>query len=248
MTAQGHMCLRLACAARVGTLRLDVDLDVPPGTLVIVGPNGAGKSSLLDVVLGLRPLERGRVAIGDDVLADTAAGIDVSVEERRIGYLPQDLGLFPHLTVADNVAFALNSVPGGRDRAARRRMVEAALAEHGLLALAARLPRSLSSGERQRVALARALSARPRALLLDEPLSALDVHARREVRSVLGGYLARTNTPTILVTHDPADVRLLGERIAVLEAGRVTQLGSWDEIVRRPASRFVEELVGAAAE
>lgn len=243
MNAAQSATLEIRCAARVGRLHLEVELDVPPGTLVVVGPNGAGKSSLLDVVLGLRSIQRGRVAIGDAVLVDHARGIDVPVEERQIGYVPQDFGLFPHLSVAENVAFGLGGTLG--TRADRRRLVEAVLAEHGLEALTARLPSTLSGGERQRVALARALCVRPRALLLDEPLSALDVHARGEVRSVLRTYLARTSTPTILVTHDPADARLLGDRIAVLEAGRVTQIGSWEDLLARPGTRFVEELVGA---
>ncbi|MCC6527825.1 MAG: ABC transporter ATP-binding protein, partial [Polyangiaceae bacterium] len=235
--------LRARVTARVGRMVVDVALDTAPGTLVLCGPNGAGKTSLLSLVLGVLRPDEGRVAVGDTVLFDDAARVDVPLEHRRLGYVPQDYGLFPHLTVRQNVAFALGSAPSELDRAARVRRVDVALGELGLEAYADRRPRTLSGGERQRVALARALSVRPRALLLDEPLAALDVHARREVRDFLAGYLERLALPTIVVTHDAVDARELGHRIAVLEAGTITQTGTWEELAQHPASRFVEELV-----
>lgn len=239
--------LHVRCTARVGPLGIDVELDTAPGTLVVVGPNGAGKSSLLDLVLGVRPVDRGRVSIGRDVLFDTSAGIDVPLEQRRIGYVPQDYALFPHLSVHENVAFALASAPTPRDRAdARPDRIRAVLRDLALEELADRRTQTLSGGEKQRVALARALSVNPRALLLDEPLAALDVHSRDQVRGFLAGYLRKAGLPTIVVTHDAADARRLGDRIAVLEAGRITQSGSWDDLARSPASSFVEEFVASA--
>ncbi|WP_437637239.1 ABC transporter ATP-binding protein [Sorangium sp. So ce854] len=243
--------LRARVAARIGRLRLDVEIDTAGGTLVLVGPNGSGKTSLLSLLLGVLPVERGRVEVGGAVLLDTEAGVDVPVEERGIGYVPQDYALFPHLSVRENVAFAVTSAASRRgsvgraDSVDRAERVDAMLNELGIAALARRRTQALSGGEQQRVALARALSVSPRALLLDEPLAALDVHSRREVRAFLAGYLRALALPTIVVTHDAADARQLGRRVAVMEAGRVTQAGTWDELAARPGSRFVEELVAS---
>jgi molybdate transport system ATP-binding protein len=222
-------------------------VDTSGGTLVVVGPNGAGKTSLLSLLLGVLPCEHARIQVGDAVLLDTGAGIDVPLEERRLGYVPQDYALFPHLSVAENIAFAVRSGWRGRRQSPLEvdQQVNAALRQLGVTQLGGRSPQMLSGGEKQRVALARALSVRPRALLLDEPLAALDVHARREVRTSLAETLKALGLPTIVVTHDPADARLLGQRIMVLESGRVTQVGAWAELVDRPASRFVEEFVAA---
>jgi molybdate transport system ATP-binding protein len=238
-----------ALAARVagyaGKLRIEVDLRTQGGPLVLVGPNGAGKTSLLMMILGaLRP-ERGRIEVGDSVLFDGAAGVDVPLEQRRLGYVPQHYALFPHLTVRQNVAFAVASAPDGAGPDAQRAKVDDALRDLELQALGDRRAGALSGGEKQRVALARALAASPRALLLDEPLAALDAHARREVRLFLAGCLQKLALPTLVVTHDAADARLLGERIAVLEAGKVAQTGSWSELEARPASPFVAEFLAA---
>jgi molybdate transport system ATP-binding protein len=239
--------LRARISAQLGRLAIDVELDTGPGTLVLCGPNGAGKTSLLSFLLGVLPVERGRVAIGDAVLFDSEAGIDVPLEQRGLGYVPQDHGLFPHLTVRQNVAFAVQSAEPRAPSSEQARRIDEVLAELGLTALAARPIQGLSGGERQRVALARALSVRPRALLLDEPLAALDVHARAEVRQWLGTYLRELGLPALVVTHDPHDARALGSRIAVLEAGRITQTGAWEELAAQPASRFVEELARSPA-
>ncbi|WP_438035201.1 ABC transporter ATP-binding protein [Sorangium sp. So ce204] len=238
--------LRARVTARVGRLCIEADLDTGGGSLVLVGPNGAGKTTLLSLLLGVFPVERGRVEVGEAVLLDTAAGIDVPVEQRGIGYVPQDYALFPHLSVRENVAFAVRSDPARRGRAAGAEVVDAMLADLGIAAHAHRRTQALSGGEKQRVALARALSVSPRALLLDEPLAALDVHSRRAVRAFLSDYLRTLAIPTVVVTHDATDARLLGDRIAVLEAGRVTQAGTWEELSARPASPFVEEFVASA--
>jgi molybdate transport system ATP-binding protein len=237
--------LRAQLSARLGTLALDVALDVGAEPLVVVGPNGAGKTSLLAALLGTLPLLRGRVEVGGDVLADTEAGVDVPLERRRLGYVPQDFALFPHLTVRGNVAFAVDSAATSAPRADREGRVEAILRELGLGPLAGRRPATLSGGEKQRAALARALSVRPRALLLDEPLAALDARARREMRGFLASTLRTLGVPALVVTHDPADARALGGNVAVLEAGRVVQQGTWDALAATPASAYVAELVAS---
>jgi molybdate transport system ATP-binding protein len=237
--------LQARLQVQVGRLALDVALDTSGGPLVLIGPNGAGKSSLLRALLGIVPVARGVVRVGDTVLLDTGAGVHVPVEHRALGYVPQDYALFPHLHVRANVAFALGSSALRLSRAAQAERVDAVLRDLGLSELAQRRVQTLSGGERQRVALARALSIRPRALLLDEPLSALDVHARREVRLFLATTLQELALPTVVVTHDPADARALGGRVVVLEEGRVAQVGSWDELTAAPASRFVAEFVSA---
>jgi molybdate transport system ATP-binding protein len=241
VTAREHLAARLT--ARIGTLALDVALDTAPGTLVVVGPNGAGKTSLLSLLLGELPAESGRIEVGGSVLLDMEQGLALPVESRRLAYVPQDYALFPHLSVQQNVEFALGYAAGDLSTVARRDQAQGLLAELGIEALAARRPGALSGGEKQRVALARALAARPRALLFDEPLSALDVHSRREVRAFLAAYLARVALPTLVVTHDARDARLLADRLLVLENGKVTQSGTWEELRSRPASAFVERFV-----
>jgi molybdate transport system ATP-binding protein len=237
--------LEARVVTKLGALALDVDLATGPGTLALVGPNGAGKTSVLAVILGVLRADAARVAVNGTVLADRAAGVDVPVEARRLGYVPQDYALFPHLSVRENVAFAVRSATTAR-KAALDEQVDAALEAMGVRDLAGRLTPSLSGGEKQRVALARILSTKPRALLLDEPLAALDVHARREVRAFLAETLRTLALPTIVVTHDPLDVRALAARVAVLEAGRVTQSGTWDDHARHPASPVVAEFFTAA--
>jgi molybdate transport system ATP-binding protein len=224
-------------SARIGALQLDVEVEADKGPLMLIGPNGAGKTSLVSLLLGALSPARARVVIGEAVLVDTDQGIALPIGERRLGYVPQDYALFPHMTVRENVAFAV------RCAGLRGVSVDSVLGEFGVAALAERRPATLSGGEKQRVALARALSLQPRALLLDEPLAALDVHARREVRQLLAATLHRLALPTLIITHDPMDARALAARIAVLEAGKITQLGSWAELKARPATHFVAEFV-----
>jgi molybdate transport system ATP-binding protein len=233
-------------SAPVGKLTIDVDLTTGPGTLVLVGPNGAGKTSLLSLLLGVLPVDRGSISVGGEVLFDTERRVSVPVEQRQLGYVPQDYGLFPHLTVAENIEFALSCTRPPLRRAERRHKLEAVLQELALGDHAARLPRALSGGEKQRVALARVMCLAPRALLLDEPMAALDVHSRRGVSESLASFLAAVSLPALVVTHDADEARALGQRIAVIEAGRITQCGSWDELVAAPGSSFVERFVTSA--
>ena len=244
MTTNG---LRASLSGTVGALKLEVELDSGEGPLVLVGPNGAGKTTVLQMLLGAHKAERGRVEVGSTLLLDTASGVNLSVEQRQLGYVPQDYALFPHLTVAENLQFAVSSARSRDDRQRREKLRDNLLAEFELDRVLARRATQLSGGEKQRVALVRALSTSPRALLLDEPLAALDAEARSEVRAFLASYLARLKLPTIVVTHDAADAIALAHRVAVLENGRIVQQGKWAELAAAPASRFVKELVSTRA-
>jgi molybdate transport system ATP-binding protein len=235
--------LRARLEARIGKRTIDLALDTEGGTLVIVGPNGAGKTLMLGLLLGTLPVLRGHITIGDTVLLDTNTSVNIPVEQRRLGYVPQDSGLFPHLTVQRNVAFALGCGAPRMAAAERARRVATILAEFQLEAHASRYPRTLSGGEKQRVALARAVCVAPRALLLDEPMAALDVHSRKHVVRLLSEYLQKLALPALVVTHDPWEAQLLGHRIAVIEDGRITQCGTWAALTAQPASRFVEDFV-----
>lgn len=201
--------------------------------MALVGPSGCGKTSLLRCVAGLERPRTGRVALGDEVWFDAAAGINAKPEFRRVGYVPQDYGLFPHMTVAGNVRFA-----GRRDR-------PDLLERLGIADLAAVRPRELSGGERQRVAIARALAREPRVLLLDEPFGALDAITRRQVRDELADILADLRLPALLVTHAFGDAGALAHRVGVMEAGRIVQLDVPAQVVRAPATALVAALTGA---
>lgn len=229
--------LRAQLKAQVGERELDVSLEVAPGVLVLAGPNGAGKSSVFQFLLGLRAPRSGRIQLGDRVLFDSSTGVDVPAAERRIGWVPQDEALFPHLTAVENVAFGLHG-PDAPERA--RAMLHSLEVEH----VATQRPATLSGGERQRVALARALARGPQALLLDEPLSALDVSVRAQVRAFLRETLERLSLPAILIAHEPRDIAAFGADVAVMEAGRIVQRAPWAELVRAPATPFVSALVG----
>ncbi len=228
---------------RAGTFALEASFVGEAGTTLLVGPNGSGKSTLLTMIAGgLRPSE-GAIRVGGRTLFDAGQGVDVPPEGRRLGYVPQGYGLFPHLTALENVAFGLvGRVPPDevRDRA------HVVLRDLGGGDVAARRPRELSGGEQQRVALARALAIEPDALLLDEPVAALDATARREVRAFLVERVAALACPTLVVTHSLRDIEAFDARVVVLEGGRVVQAGAVDDVRAAPASDFVAELFGPA--
>lgn len=232
--------------ATIGSLVIDVTLANLASRVVLVGPNGAGKTSVLSLVLGILPMQRGHVRVASDTLFDSALGIDRPLQERQLAYVPQDYALLPHLSVRGNVEFAVRCSAKRGSLRERKQLVDEALDELQLTALHDRPIATLSGGEKQRVALARALAMRPQALLLDEPLAALDVHSRHEVRAFLAEYLDRLKLPTLVVTHDPADAQCLGDCIVVLEAGRVAQRGTWSELVRQPSSAFTREFMANA--
>ncbi|HEX4806512.1 MAG TPA: ATP-binding cassette domain-containing protein [Conexibacter sp.] len=237
--------LSLALEAQVGAVALDVELDVPAGgCLALAGPSGAGKTSVLRAVAGLLRPARGHVVCGGETWLDTAAGVDLAPERRRCGYVFQDYALFGHLSAWRNVAYGLRG-GGVRDRSRRRADALALLARFGVERLADARPATLSGGERQRVALARALAARPRALLLDEPLAALDARSAAAAARELAGLLRALEVPALLVTHDFEQAALLGDEVAVLDAGRIVQRGTAAELAAAPASSFVADLTGA---
>ena len=228
---------------RLGALDLAVELVVAPGEVVgVLGPNGAGKSTLLAVLAGLVPLDAGRVALDGQVLEEPGRGVRLPTEERGIGLVFQDHLLFPHLSALENVAFGPRA-RGVRAGVARRRAAEW-LERVGLSASAGHRPDALSGGQSQRVALARTLAAEPGLLLLDEPLSALDVEARRAVRGVLRAHLEAFEGPALLVTHEPLEAVALADRLLVLEDGRVAQAGTVGQVTEHPRSDWIAGLVG----
>jgi len=227
----------------LGALALDMNLTIGEGEVVaLLGPNGAGKTTLLRAIAGLVPIGSGRIELDGQVLEDVASGDYVPTEKRSIGVVFQDYLLFPHLSVLDNVAFGLRS----RGTPPREAAEKAAgwLDRVGLSDYAKAKPDALSGGQRQRVALARALAPDPRLLLLDEPLAALDVTTRAEVRRDLKQHLASFPGLRLVVTHDPLEAAALADRLVVMENGRLVQTGSPGEVTEHPRSQYVADLVG----
>lgn len=213
----------------------DVSLTVESGALgAVLGPSGSGKSTLLRCIAGLHPVVRGTIRSGDRDLHPLPA------ERRRVGLVPQDGALFPHLTVGQNVAFGLRRP----DRRGRR--VDELLELVELPGLASRLPHELSGGQAQRVALARALAPSPDIVLLDEPFSALDATLRGTVRDQVQRALAETGTTAVLVTHDQTEALSIADRLIVLDDGRVRQIGDPEEVYRRPVDLWTGRFVGEA--
>jgi len=234
--------LSIAVQAALGPFSLQASLEVDAEPLALVGPNGSGKTSLLLAILGLRKPDRGRIALSDEVLFDADLAIDRPTEERQLAYLPQDFGLFPHLTAIDNVAFALGCRSERASTKQRRDEAMTWLERFAIGHLAKRSPARLSGGERQRVALARALASSPKALLLDEPTASLDVEGRVEVRAFLAESIRSLGLPTIFVTHDAMDVEVLANRVAVLEKGQIVACGLLRDICTNPPSSFANRL------
>jgi molybdate transport system ATP-binding protein len=237
------MSLDAAVRLMVGALDLDMELTIGEGEVVaLLGPNGAGKTTLLRAIAGLAPISSGHVHLDGQVLEDAALGQYVATERRPIGVVFQDYLLFPHLSVLENVAFGLRSQGTGRRVAAEKAIQW--LDRVGLGTYAHAKPAELSGGQRQRVALARALAPNPRLLLLDEPLAALDVTTRAEVRRDLKRHLASFPGLPLVVTHDPLEAVALADRLIVMEKGRLVQTGTPAEVTERPRSSYVADLVG----
>ncbi|EIZ84530.1 ABC transporter-like protein [Methylobacterium sp. GXF4] len=219
----------------------DLSIDVRAGELLgLLGPSGSGKTTLLRIIAGLDAPDRGRILFGDD----DATGL--AVQERAVGFVFQHYALFKHMSVADNIAYGLNA----RRRAERPARAEIKRRVGDLLDLIRlsgfgdRYPSQLSGGQRQRVALARALAVEPRVLLLDEPFGALDAQVRKDLRRWLREIHDRTGQTTIFVTHDQDEALELSDRVAVLDRGRLEQVGTPDEVQEHPASAIVMKFLG----
>ena len=217
----------------------DVDLEIAPGEVVcLLGPSGCGKTTMLRILAGLEDLQRGRIVAEGRVLAD--GRVNVAPEDRSVSLLFQDFALFPHLTVYENVVFGLTSL-SAEERHERAMEV---LEQVGMLDYTEHFPHVLSGGQQQRIALARARAPRPRMMLLDEPFSNLDVGLRAQVRDLVLHVLKNTTSMTLMVTHDPEEAMFMGDRIAVMRAGRIVQQGTPEELYYAPEEAFVMRLFG----
>ena len=226
----------------LGAMELDLAVKVEPGEcLALAGPSGAGKTSVLRVAAGLLRPAHGRVEANGETWLDTERGIELPAERRRCGFVFQDYALFPHLSAWQNVAYPLR----GLGRAERRSRALELLERFGMGGRAEARPGSLSGGERQRVALARVLAREPEVLLLDEPLSALDARTRAAAARELAAVLRASEAPALLVTHDFSEAAQLGDRVGIVDSGRVVQEGTPSELAAAPRSAFVADFTGA---
>lgn len=240
------MTLTVDLLVRRGTFTLDASVRVEDGeTLALLGPNGSGKSTLLAAIAGLLIPERASIDVNGRVLTSVGAGrraTTIAPHERGVGLLGQDPLLFPHLSARENIAFGLRAK--GVPASSARSSAETWLQDVGLAEFADRLPSQLSGGQQQRVAIGRALAAEPSVLLLDEPMAALDVQNAAAVRTLLRERLAATSLPTIVVTHDVVDAMVLADRVAILDDGRIVDMGDPVTVLGRPQNLFAAKLVG----
>lgn len=225
---------------RGASFTLNTEFVARPGFTILFGASGAGKTTLLDCIAGLQTPDRGHIAIGDDALFDLKSGVNIPPNRRSVGYLLQSLALFPHMTVEQNVRYGLDKLSES-ERVERCREV---LESFRIAPLAHRRPGEISGGERQRVALARTLVTRPRVLLLDEPLTALDAVTKSQILGDLRSWNNRRGIPILYVTHQREEVFALGENVIVLDAGRIVARGAPQEVLQRPESETVAQLVG----
>jgi molybdate transport system ATP-binding protein len=219
---------------------LDVAFSAEPGFNILFGPSGAGKTTLLDCVSGLATPDAGRIAVDGRVLFDRAAGVDIPVSKRGVGYVLQDLALFPHLTVERNTEYGVGHLP----RAERAQRAAAMLQEFRIDHLREQRPTKISGGERQRVALARSLVTDPCVLLLDEPLAALDAATKSKILDDLRQWNQAHRIPILYVTHSREEVMALGESVLVMEEGRIIAQGTPHEVMRAPVQETIAQLAG----
>jgi len=219
---------------------LDVAFLAEPGVTILFGASGSGKTTILRCVAGLARPDAGRIAIGDRTLFNGDSGVSLPVPDRRIGYVFQQLALFPHLTVARNIGYGLADL----SRAERQARVAEAAESFRIVNLLERRPGQISGGERQRAALARALVTQPAALLLDEPLSALDYAIQLHIMDDLRRWNAERRIPILYVTHSHREAFALGERLIALEHGRILASGSPHEVLDHPAQAPLAEIAG----
>jgi len=219
---------------------LDVDFSAAPGFTVLFGASGAGKTTILDCIAGLQTPDSGKISVGEVDLFDSDRQVDVSPRLRRLGYLFQTVALFPHLTGKQNIEYGLNSL-GEHERTTRTGEVAGSF---GISEILHRRPSQMSGGERQRVALARALVTRPRALLLDEPMTALDAVTKAKILDDLRRWNEARSVPVLYVTHEREEVYALGDRVILLESGQIVADGTPHEVLRRPHYESVAQLAG----
>ena len=231
---------RKSSAERSAGFTLDVAFTASSGFTILFGASGSGKTTLLDCIAGLQTPEAGRIAIGETTLFDHDTSVNLPPSRRSVGYLLQSLALFPHMTVQQNVQYGLNALePSQRETRCRD-----ILNQFRIASLTQRRPSEISGGERQRVALARTLVTRPRALLLDEPLTALDVAVKSQILDDLRAWNREQGIPILYVTHHREEVFALGEKVIALDAGRIVARGSPHEVLQRPHLETVAQLVG----
>jgi len=218
-------------------------LDFPAGQCtVLLGPSGCGKTTVLRSIAGLIAPDEGRITIDRSVVFDASAGSDVPPEKRRLGMVFQSYALWPHLSVAENIAYPLLSAGMPKTEVARR--TNAMLAWIGLTGMGSRYVHELSGGQQQRISLARAMVAKPRAILFDEPLSNLDARLRERMRLELLALRQQAPFTSIYVTHDQLEAMTLADRVVVMRAGKIEQVGSPEEVYKRPRTRFSADFVG----
>jgi molybdate transport system ATP-binding protein len=219
---------------------LDVQFTIAPGITILFGPSGAGKTTLLDCIAGLTNPDSGKIAIADQVLFDHAQATNIPPQHRKAGYVFQDLALFPHLSVEKNVEYGLATI----DNAARQKKTQAILESFRITHLRDRKPKEISGGERQRVALARALVTDPWLLLLDEPLAALDASTKSKIIDDLRTWNTAHNIPILYITHNREEVFALGDRVLVLENGRIIADGTPHAVMSAPRRESLAQLIG----
>ncbi len=246
--AAASLSLDRALSVRIGkrfsrsdsSFALDLSADIPPGITILFGSSGAGKTTLLDCVAGILTPDTGRLSIGDRVLFDRDGRTNISIQQRRVGYVFQDLALFPHLEVRRNLEYGL----GGLTQSQRSDRIASIVESFRISHLLERKPSEISGGERQRVALARALVTDPDVLLLDEPLAALDTPTKSRIIEDLRTWNRDHRIPVLYVTHNREEVFALGERVIVLENGRLVAQGTPHEVMTVPRQETVAQLAG----
>jgi molybdate transport system ATP-binding protein len=219
---------------------LDVQFDAPHGFTILFGPSGAGKTTVLNCIAGLDTPDAGRIAVGERMLFDSEAKVNIPAVRRNVGYVLQDIALFPHLTVQQNVEYGLTHLP----RPIRKQRAGAMLKEFRIEHLSSHRPAEISGGERQRAALARSLVTDPCVLLLDEPLAALDAPAKSKILDDLRRWNEAHRIPILYVTHSRGEVMALGERVLVIDEGRILAEGTPHEVLTAPLQETVAQLMG----
>ena len=234
-----NLSVRVVCRLS-NSFTLDAEFEAAPGFTMLLGPSGGGKTTLLNCIAGLERPDAGRIVVNGRVLFDSSSRIDLPASRRELGYVFQDLALFPHLTVEQNVEYGIMNLPAGHRRKRMMTMLESFRIAH----LIGRRPSEISGGERQRTALARALVTSPSLLLLDEPLAALDAATKSKILDDLRIWNAAHEIPILYVTHSPAEAFTLGERVIVMELGRIIADGMPNEVLASPRHETIAQVVG----